>query len=625
MSLPAQIDRLWLTIITTSYLKPTQVIYRVRMLIHTRIMHRSARYLSRFVRATNDEGSFTPLRFSIIRPVPHKLSDITIGRFSFLNRSCELGVPTDWVPANETRLWIYNLHYFDYLRTILVEHKKHPSYSLYLLFRRLINEWIDGCPIASSQAWDAYPLSLRINNWLRAYDVFEAELDADPLFASKLRQSLYTQAAFLEKNLELHLLNNHLLENGRALWYAGLFFDDADALRWRRIGHRILISGLEEHFLSDGGHDELSPMYHQIMLDMYQEVAEVMASRDVTIPEILNQRLQGMRSWLTAILHPDGELPLFNDSALGIAGDPADFTGPDFSSTDGLTALTDSGYFVLRDLSKNNFLIFDCGPMGPDHRNQHGHCDALSFELSIAGQRMIVDTGVNDYYGDIDSRQYVRSTRAHNTVVVDDEEQSEIWDRFRIARRARPKDVIYSADEQLMYVSAAHTGYERLPGKVTHRRWVCYVDQQFWVICDRLEGSGAHTVENLLHFHPEVIVEQAALSTEFGHSGKLGRGDVKLQVLAWGHGQSTQYRGQLSPLQGWYSEKFNATTENTVWGLKHKLALPAWSGYVLWPDSSNASLEFSDMADSATLTVQTPFARYQLAFNPAGVELGIVS
>ena len=625
MSLPAQIDRLWLTIVTTSYLKPVQVIYRIRMLIHTRILHRSARYRSRFVPATDNEVSFTPLRFSTIRPVPHELADISAGRFSFLNRSCELGVPTDWVPASETRLWIYNLHYFDYLRTILIEHKKYPSHSLYLLFRRLIQEWIDGCPIASSQAWDAYPLSLRINNWLRSYDVFEAELEADPLFARKLRQSLFTQAAFLEKNLEYHLLNNHLLENGRALWYAGLFFGEADALRWRKTGHQILLRGLEENFLADGGHDELSPMYHQIMLDMYQEVADVMASRSETIPEILNQRLLSMRIWFTAVLHPDGELPLFNDSAMGIAGDPADFTGSDISAADGLTALIDSGYFVFRDLSKNNFLLFDCGPMGPDHRNQHGHCDALSFELSIAGQRMIVDTGVNDYYGDIDSRQFVRSTRAHNTVVVDDEEQSEIWDRFRIARRARPKDVIHSANEQLMFVSAAHTGYERLPGKVTHRRWVCYVDQTFWVICDRLEGSGVHTVENLLHFHPEVVVEQAALSTEFGHSGKLRRGDVKLQVLAWGQSEAKQYYGQQSPLQGWYSEEFNANIENTVWGLKHELALPTWSGYVLWPDLSDASIKFVEQANRATLTVQASFAQYQLAFSPAGVELDIVN
>ena len=625
MSLPAQIDRLWLTIVTTSYLKPVQVIYRIRMLIHTRILHRSARHRSRFVRATDNEASFTPLRFSTIRPAPHELADISAGRFSFLNRSCELGVPTDWVPASETRLWIYNLHYFDYLRTILIEHKKHPSHSLYLLFRRLIQEWIDGCPIASSQAWDAYPLSLRINNWLRAYDVFEAELETDPLFARKLRQSLFVQAAFLEKNLEYHLLNNHLLENGRALWYAGLFFGEADALRWRKTGHQILLRGLEENFLADGGHDELSPMYHQIMLDMYQEVADVMASRSETIPEILNQKLLSMRSWLTAVLHPDGEIPLFNDSAMGIAGHPADFIGSDISAADGLTALIDSGYFVLRDSSKNNFLLFDCGPMGPDHRNQHGHCDALSFELSIAGQRMVVDTGVNDYYGDIDSRQFVRSTRAHNTVVVDDEEQSEIWDRFRIARRARPKDVVHSANEQLMFVSAAHTGYERLPGKVTHRRWICYVDQTFWVICDRLEGSGVHTVENLLHFHPEVVVEQAALSTEFGHSGKLRRGDVNLQVLAWGQSEAKQYYGQQTPLQGWYSEEFNANIENTVWGLKHKLALPTWSGYVLWPDLSDASIKFVAQASSATLTVQASLAQYQLAFSPAGVELAIVN
>ncbi len=423
--------------VTTSYLKPTQVVNRIRMVMYQKVLHRSRRYRSSYQRIATGDEMFTPIAFPYVRPAAADLAEIATGKFTFLNVAADLGVPTTWLPTSETRLWVYNLHYFDYARAIARQYQAEPSATTYHLFRRLVSEWIDNCPVATPLAWDAYPLSFRVNNWLRAYTVFQPELAKDPTFAKALRQSLYVQTSFLEKHLEYHLLNNHLLENGRTLWLAGNFFGGVDADRWRTKGRQIVWRGLEDNFLKDGGHDERSPMYHQIMLDMYQEIADVMESRNETVPKSLADQLDGMRRWLANVLHPDGELPLFNDSALGIAGDPADFVRNAPTNQDGLTALDESGYFVFRDAVKKHFLMFDCGPMGPDQRTGHGHCDALSFELSVAGKRMIVDAGVSDYYGDIQWRNYYRGTRAHNTVVVDGAEQSEIWDRFRVARRAR--------------------------------------------------------------------------------------------------------------------------------------------------------------------------------------------
>ena len=96
---------------------------------------------------------------------------------------------------------------------------------------------------------------------------------------------------------------------------------------------------------------------------------------------------------------------------------------------------TASGYFVIRNL--DDMLVVDCGEVGPDYQPGHAHCDTLSFELASDGRTIIVDSGVYDYE-DSEMRRYVRSTRAHNTAMVDGCEQSEIWGAFRVARRARP-------------------------------------------------------------------------------------------------------------------------------------------------------------------------------------------
>ncbi len=621
MSLKSLYKRLSLYAVTSYYLKPVQIVYRIKMLFYTRILHRFKWYRDSYLSCATGSEPFKIVQFPYIRPANTDVSSIDSGNFCFLNRYSELGIPTNWNPSSETKLWIYNLHYFDYVRSIALLQNDQLDGKPYALFRRLVCEWIASCPVAAPRAWDSYPISLRLSNWLRAYTAFFNELESDRHFSRKLRKSMYTQTIFLEKHLEYEVLNNHLLENGRALWLMGRFFQGADADRWRAKGLSILMDGLRDDFYADGGHDERSPMYHQIMLDVYQEMVDIIEMANEHVPDYLVSRVSDIKKWLTNVLHPDGDLALFNDCAFDIAGAPSDFIDSASPPEYGLTALLDSGFFVIRDQENQNFMMFDCGSMGPDHRNGHGHCGALSFEMSISGQRFIVDSGVSDYHGDIKWRDYFRSTRAHNTVVIDGQEQSEIWDRFRVAQRYQPKDVISSESDELTYIVASHTGYYRLPGNVMHRRWLCNVDQKFWVVCDLIEGRGAHTIESFLHFHPDVQVVRDLTATDYGHSGELVCGDTTLQILSWGACNTTHYHGQQLPLQGHYAPRFGECVENTVWGLEQNKSLPAWLGYVLLPDESEAILQFTANESIGNLQITFADDTYSLIFNYDKVEL----
>ncbi len=621
--------RIRLYVITSYYLKPIQILYRIRFVFQKKFLHQFERYRNSYLTRANGNEPFSIVKFPYIRSANFDASELTTGNFRFLNRSVELGIPTNWHPSSETKLWIYNLHYFDYVRTIIRLHQAQQKQDgntgeHYLLFRRLVTEWISSCPVAMPLAWDAYPLSLRLNNWARAYMVFENELAQDTAFSQMLRQSMYIQSIYLEKHLEYHLLNNHLLENGRTLWLMGHFFNGADDDRWRQKGFSILMESLKADFYEDGGHDERSPMYHQIMLDVYQEVFDILVLANEPVPDYVEPRLNDIKNWFVNVLHPDGNLPLFHDCAFDIAGDPADFIDDGLSPANGLTALDASGYFVLRDLDKHHFFMMDCGSMGPDHKNGHGHCGALSFEASIGGQRFIVDSGVNDYNSDIEWRDYFRSTRAHNTVVIDGCEQSEIWERFRIAQRYATKDVVSSESEFLSFVAASHTGYKRLPGNVSHRRWMCYVDHKFWVICDLIDGTGTHLIESLLHFHPAVQIAEYGVPTDFGHKAKVTRDNIPLQVLSWGASSINHYQGRLSPIQGFYAPRFGECVENTVLGFENNKPLPAWLGYVLLPTDTEAELEFISTGQSGQLNVKSNDTRYHLTFNHDGVELDIL-
>jgi hypothetical protein len=615
--------KLFLYSSSVRYLKLVQVLGRLSAIFRRRVLYRFDLFTARYLRRATGREQIVPIAFSGEARYPGDVHDLRKGTFTFLNRCACLGQPVNWFPQSESKLWIYNLHYFDYAVSLGWDYAQGGDKHPYRVFRRLVREWISNCPIATPLAWDPYPLSLRIKNWIKAYTFFEPVLIEDVSFATELRRSLYAQASFLEDNLEFHLLGNHLIENGRALLFAGLFFADRVAERWQRKGERILWRELHEQFLDDGGHCERSPMYHQMMVELYQEVISVLDVQGYTVPEDVIERVEAMQEWSCAVLHPDGEIPLLNDAVLGVAPVPVEPPKGAPTAPAGLKALSDSGYFVFRDDSARDFVIFDCGPLGPDHQPGHGHCDMLSYELSLSGQRLIVDSGVGNYYGELDWRTYYRSTRAHNTVVVDGSEQSEIWDRFRVARRARALGVRWAdRGPELAYTIGAHSGYCRLKGNPVHHRWMCWVDRSFWLVCDQVIGEGWHQVDSLVHFHPQAHVVSVPKIAELGQVGEVRRGGVNLKVVPWGVQSVYAYCGETDPIQGWYAPEFGTRVKNHVWSFSWVGKLPVWLGYVLWPEPTDVTVQVSTFSErSCCIDVRSGEMLYHIVCSPADVNV----
>ena len=181
--------------------------------------------------------------------------------FSFLNRQRAFDDGRiDWQLQDEPRLWRYNLHYFNYLL---------QAERSYAARDHLIDDWINQNPVGAENAWEPYTASLRIVNWV---DYFLGTESQRPLKTEWLK-SLYTQALWLERNLERHILANHYLKNSVALFFAGCFFEGQEAQRWLSVSRRLLQQEAHEQFLGDGGHYERSPMYHQINYELAEAEA----------------------------------------------------------------------------------------------------------------------------------------------------------------------------------------------------------------------------------------------------------------------------------------------------------------------------------------------------------------
>lgn len=421
-------------------------------------------------------------------PIPREQSQITIDRFRFLNVEHQIASADDWNSQGIEKLWLYNLHYFDDLnaRNAINRNPWHLNQ---------VNRWIKENPIGIGVGWESYPVSLRVVNWIK-WCLSGYEMTAG------VRNSLALQLRFLSRRLEVHLLGNHLFANAKALLFGGLFFDGCEADAWYELGNKIISGQINEQILSDGGHFERSPMYHSLLLEDILDLINLHYAFGKSINPCWHEVIAKMLAWLSAMTHPDGEITFFNDSAIGVAPKGCELVDyakrlgmqPSFLPSVRSGLLLDSGFARIE---VGDILIFaDVGSVGPTYLPGHAHAGTLSFELSIYGRRLLVNSGTSEYRNGAE-RERQRGTAAHNTIRVDKSDSSEVWASFRVARRAQAFGVRY--DDNVL--TARHDGYVRLKGKPIHsRRWTAL--QNSLIILDELSGEGSHFIEAFFHIHP---------------------------------------------------------------------------------------------------------------------------
>ncbi len=102
-------------------------------------------------------------------------------------------------------------------------------------------------------------------------------------------------------------------------------------------------------------------------------------------------------------------------------------------------AFPDTGLYLLQAgaaASPDRLSVtLDAGPLGYGVLAAHGHADALAVTLRIGGHDVLVDPGTYDYFTHPEWRTYFRGTPAHNTVTIDDANQSEMLGPFLWGRR----------------------------------------------------------------------------------------------------------------------------------------------------------------------------------------------
>jgi hypothetical protein len=508
---------------TLRYLKIIQVAFQIRLRIER--VFPSKNYCFR-----SGDSEILPNRLEIDFPSNNK-SFLKFWEFSFLNLTKNFDGDLDWSFNEYGKLWNYNLQYLDYLNQSEIS-KENAEIIISSIFNNIEK---------GSLKMEPYPTSLRIVN-LAKY-AMKHKVD-NPQIDKLIEHHTF----YLLENLEYHLLANHLLENALAILIGSVYLNNK---LWFNSASRLAIEQLNEQVLKDGAHYEQSSMYHCIILTRILDAINILENIENSFEkaEVINRLREDaakMQAFLKAIIFNNGDIPMVNDSALDIASDPKIIFSyaKKLGVQDSEIVLSESGY---RKYTNDDFELFaDYGDLLPIYQPGHAHSDTFNIIVYQRGTPFLVEMGTSTYQKN-ERRKLERSSFAHNTVVVNNENQSDVWGAFRVGKRAKVMGLI----ETINSIEAFHNGYSSFG--VFHKRRI-EIESRIISIEDTITAKKQIDSEALFHLHPDVQIIEKTNTTLVTNLG----------VLAFNNSSSFT----ISSYE--YSIGFNSTKEAKLITIKFK-------------------------------------------------------
>jgi hypothetical protein len=325
-------------------------------------------------------------------------------------------------------------------------------------------------------------------------ELFGEALDQEVIHL--IYQEIYRQYQYIASHMERHLLGNHYFENIKALVLTSYLFGEDE--KCRKYFH-LLKSELNEQILEDGMHFELSPMYHKIILEDLLRVRTLEDVPNVICTATLEPLLEKMGNAMKTLEDGFNRTPLFNDAGDNVAKSKESLehtiTEVFHISLKKKMCLPEAGYYRLE--SDDIVVLFDGGNIGPEYMPGHGHCDCLSYEMTYQGMPFIVNAGTFQYQGN--RRSFYRSTRAHNTLQVEGQEQSEVWGEHRVAKRIKSVKCDYKGTA-IQASCITYQGY-KLCREV-------YLENQTLRVQDSLGEKQGVNIVSYIHLAPGFTVEK---------------------------------------------------------------------------------------------------------------------
>jgi len=574
-----------------------------------------------------------------VQQIISRADDICSHRFDLLGfEDLDYGARIDWqldaVHAKRARAEIfYRVKYLDFDEVgdskIVWELNRHQhlvtlakAYRLsgdQRYTRELFSQWKDwqiANPYPCGINWaSSLEVAFRSLSWMWIYHLLNGTSPLEPDFRRRWLRTQALNGRHIERYLSTYFsANTHLLGEAVALFFIGTLCPElSGADRWQKLGWKIVLQEAGRQVNADGLHFERSLYYHVYALDLFLH-AYVLSLRN---QHLLSRELEcTIEKMLQAVfvLGSAGP-PRFGDDDGGRMFDPArnrseHLLDPlvagaillqrgDFKALGGnlceeaiwlfgkagverwdsiqakaptheSKAFEQTGVFVLS-TETGSLTVVGCPSLRQS--SGHDHADGLSVCLQSGGRAVLIDPGTCEYVPP--KRNRFRGTAMHNTLCVDDEDQSEPFGPFSWKNRFDARVERWIVGERFSLFAGSHGGYRRLRSPVVHRRWVVALNIGIFLIRDIAEGAGQHQLDLSWHLAPG-LNSQGQNAFSFGDAVG-GLAILPVRDHGW---QKSIHESTCSPV---YGQQVPAT----VVRFSAKLTLPAEFTTVLVPLHNN--------------------------------------
>ncbi len=447
--------------------------------------------------------------------------------------------------------WRFNFYNLEPVRNLLYAWRATGDDRYLNGLMRITESFLDN-GMDGEYSWDLHGTAFRVMTLIDVRAKLKAGGVLSDEFDYKITEALETHGKFLADPEHFEKDYNHGLDQSAALFLLSVNYPDfPESSEWRELGAERMTEMVEGIVDSDGILVENSPYYHLYVLEKYYEINDYLTHNGYSIDGFSDEKIRKMAAYVVYMLQPDATVPTVGASITrrvdlnGIyktlaASDPEllyvltkgmygreplrlNINYP----TAGQTIMR-SGWGRGKDFENQTQLIFDIG----NYRTDHSDLDALSFNLFARGIAMMPDAGLYSYE-DGPYRDYFHGTRAHNTVVVDGNDQ-DVGDPS-VSEKVTAG--FFEEGDGYSYQS----GRSDLYAGVSHERAIALIGDSTFVIVDDLHSDEEHTYEQMFHLFPGAEISESGLALTATGREK----DQKVRIRQLGEQDGTTLRTAL--------------------------------------------------------------------------------